>query len=219
MMSGEMVIAIVFVQALCVAVLLLGVPALMLRRTDTVLDGYGFGYFFAVGAGFILVEMFLINWYTLIFGDPVISFTTVLAGLLIFSSLGGLWSLKLDRAALIWVLPVIPTLLILILVLDQWLLQTTLRFSMLGRYAAALLIMLPAGVLMGIPFSIGLRDLASNHLQRTYAWSINGCASVLLSIVSAQLALSLGFGSILAGAAIAYALAYGCQRAMQSKQT
>ena len=71
---------------------------------------------------------------------------------------------------------------------------------------------------MGIPFTIGMRDLAPDHLQRAYAWAINGCASVLLSIVSAQLALSLGFRSILIGAAIAYAMAYGCQHVIQWKK-
>jgi hypothetical protein len=218
MMSGEMVIAAVFAQSLLVAVLLLGLPALLLRRVDSALDHCGFGYFFAVGAGFILVEMFLINWYTLLFDNPLIGFTIVLAGLLIFSGLGGLWSLKLDKAALSWVFPAILSLLVAVLVLDQWLLEAALRFSLPGRCTAALLIMLPVGVLMGIPFSIGLRDLAANHHQRTYAWSINGCASVLLSIASAQLALSLGLDSILAAAAIAYALAYGCQYGMPRKQ-
>jgi uncharacterized membrane protein YuzA (DUF378 family) len=48
-------------------------------------------------------------------------------------------------------------------------------------------------------------------VQRTYAWSINGCASVLLSIVSAQIGISMGFTYIIVGAAAAYVLAYVCE--------
>jgi hypothetical protein len=211
LMSGEMVIAIVFAEALLVAVFLLGLPAIMLRRMASPPNPYTFGYFFAVGSGFIMVEMFLINWHTLLFGDPVISFTIVLAGLLIFSSMGGLWSLKLNRSALKMVLLGLLIILVLIILFDHRLLKTILGFGAKGRIIAALLVMLPLGILMGIPFSIGMRDLVENPVQRTYAWSINGCASVLLSIVSAQIGISMGFTYIIVGAAAAYVLAYACE--------
>jgi len=211
LMSGEMVIAIVFAEALLVAVFLLGLPVIILRRVGSPPNRYTFGYFFAVGSGFIMVEMFLINRYTLLFGDPVISFTIVLAGLLIFSSMGGLWSLKLSRSALKMVLSGLLAILILIIVFDHWLLKTMLGFSAKSRIIAALLVMLPLGILMGIPFSIGMRNLVVNPVQRTYAWSINGCASVLSSIVSAQIGISMGFTYIIVGAVAAYVLAYACE--------
>jgi hypothetical protein len=172
---------------------------------------YAFGYFFAVGSGFIMVEIFLINWYTLLFGDPVISFTIVLTGLLISSSMGGLWSLRLSRSTLKMVLAGLLVILVILILFDHWLLKTILGFSTKGRIISAFLIMLPLGILMGIPFSIGMRDLVINPVQRTYAWSINGCASVLLSIVSSQIGISLGFTYIIIGAVTAYALAYVCE--------
>jgi hypothetical protein len=211
LMSGEMVIAIVFAEALLVAFLLLGLPVLILRKMTSPPNRYIFGYFFAVGSGFIMVEIFLINWYTLLFGDPVISFTIVLTGLLIFSGMGGLWSLRLSRSALKMVLTGLLVILVILILFDHRLLKIILNFSAKGRIISAFFVMLPLGILMGIPFSIGMRDLTVNPVQRTYAWSINGCASVLLSIVSAQIGISMGFTYIIVGAAAAYVLAYVCE--------
>jgi hypothetical protein len=66
------------------------------------------------------------------------------------------------------------------------------------------LVLLPIGFLMGLPFPLGMRDMLNSPTQRAYAWSVNGCASVLTSIVSAQFALVLGISFILGCAIAAY---------------
>ncbi|MBT8372144.1 MAG: hypothetical protein KJO34_14355, partial [Deltaproteobacteria bacterium] len=82
-----------------------------------------------------------------------------------------------------------------------------LKASTTLRYLIALLILLPSGFLMGLPFPIGMRYIASGPVQRAYAWSVNGCASVLTSIVAAQVAISFGIPFIIACAVGAYLLA------------
>jgi hypothetical protein len=57
-----------------------------------------------------------------------------------------------------------------------------------------------------------MRYFLDNPVQRAYAWSVNGCASVLSAIVAAQAAISLGIPTIAAGAIIAYLLALGAIR-------
>jgi hypothetical protein len=57
---------------------------------------------------------------------------------------------------------------------------------------------------MGLPFTLGMRDMLSSATQRAYAWSANGCASVLTAVVSAQMALIFGISSILGCAIAAY---------------
>jgi hypothetical protein len=52
-----------------------------------------------------------------------------------------------------------------------------------------------------------MRYLLQNPTQRAYAWSANGCASVLASIGSAQIALSFGLPHIMFAAILAYAFA------------
>jgi hypothetical protein len=74
------------------------------------------------------------------------------------------------------------------------------------HYAAALLILGPIGILMGLPFTIGMRDILSSTAQRAYAWASNGCASVLASIAAAQMALMFGIPYILVCALVAYGI-------------
>jgi hypothetical protein len=45
---------------------------------------------------------------------------------------------------------------------------------------------------MGVPFPIALRKLAQHPPAKSYAWAANGCASVLGSILSAQIAIGAG---------------------------
>ena len=202
LMSGEIVVSVVFFEALVVSVFLLFLPLFFVRRSakkPSLAQGL---YFFAVGSGFMFIELFFIKKFILLFGDPIISFTAVVAGILIFSSFGGAWAQKKETSVLKRTLPgLIAVLVLTALALDD-LMNYLLRFSTIWRYSGAALILLPIGFLMGLPFPIGMRDLLDTSMQRAYAWSLNGCASILTSIVSAQLAIIFGI-SLLLGCAIA----------------
>ena len=97
----------------------------------------------------------------------------------------------------------IAVLLLALLALDP-LICYLLGFREIWQYVWALLVLFPIGFLMGLPFTIGMRDLLSSATQRAYAWSANGCAAVITSIVSAQIALIFGISSILGCAIAAY---------------
>jgi hypothetical protein len=204
LMSGEIVVSVVFFEALAVSVFLLFLPLFFVRRCakkPSLPQGL---YFFAVGSGFMFIELFFIKEYILLFGDPVVSFTVVVAGILIFSSFGGAWVQQKEKSILKWMLPsLIAVLLLGAFTLDD-LMTYLLRFPNIWRYAGALLILLPIGFLMGLPFPIGMRDLVGTSAQRAYAWSLNGCASILTSIVSAQLAIIFGISLLWACAIVAY---------------
>ena len=204
LMSGEVVVSVVFFEALAVSVFLLFLPLFFVRRSakkPSLPQGL---YFFAVGSGFMFIELFFIKKYILLFGDPVISFTVVVAGILIFSSFGGAWVQQKEKSVLKRALPgLIAFLLLGAFTLDE-LMTYLLRFSNIWRYAGAVLILFPIGFLMGLPFPVGMRDLVGTTTQRAYAWSLNGCASILTSIVSAQLALSFGISLLWTCAIVAY---------------
>lgn len=202
LMSGEIVVSVVFFEALAVSVFLLFLPLFFVRRSakkPSLPQGL---YFFAVGSGFMFIELFFIKKYILLFGDPIISFTVVVAGILIFSSFGGAWAQKKEKSVLKRALPGLIVILVLTALALDDLMNYLLRFSTIWRYSGAVLILLPIGFLMGLPFPIGMRDLLDTSMQRAYAWSLNGCASILTSIVSAQLAIIFGI-SLLLGCAIA----------------
>ncbi|MGD2187590.1 MAG: hypothetical protein PVI71_15775 [Desulfobacterales bacterium] len=204
LMSGEIVVSVVFIEALAVSSLLLFLPLLFVRRNDKKLSMSHMLYFFGVGAGFMFIELFFIKKYILLFGDAVISFTVVLAGILIFSSLGGAWVQKKEKHILKnSLIGLIGALLIAFFVLDQ-LIEYLLRLPAIWHWSGAVFILMPIGFLMGFPFPLGMRDMLKSPMQRAYAWSINGCSSVLTSIVSAQIALISGISYILVCAIAAY---------------
>jgi hypothetical protein len=204
LMSGEIVVSVVFFEALAVSVFLLFLPLFFVRRSakkPSLPQGL---YFFAVGSGFMFIELFFIKKYILLFGDPVISFTVVVAGILIFSSFGGAWAQKKDKSVLKMALPGLIVVLVLAVFALDGLMNYLLRFSNIWRYSAAVFILSPIGFLMGLPFPIGMRDMLNTSAQRAYAWSLNGCASILTSIICAQLAIIFGISFLLGCAIAAY---------------
>jgi hypothetical protein len=207
-MSGEVVVCVVFVQALVISVFFLMVPVLTIKKQDKKKNISHMLYFLSVGAGFMFVELFFIKKYIIIFGDPVISFTVVLTGILIFSGLGGYCSQRIGsdglRNAL---LALIAVLIFVFLGLDP-MVRAILGYSKMLQYALAILLLVLPCFLVGLPFPLGMRYLLNHPAQRAYAWTTNGCASVLTSILSAQIALSLGIPIIILCAAGAYFLAF-----------
>jgi len=55
-----------------------------------------------------------------------------------------------------------------------------------------------------------MRYLFDSPPQRAFGWAINGCASVLASIVAAQIALSFGINQILLCGLVSYTTALVC---------
>jgi hypothetical protein len=204
LMSGEIVVLVVFIEALVISGFLLFLPLVLVRQRQKKTSISQVLYFFGVGAGFMFIELFFIKKYILLFGDPVISFTVVVAGVLIFSSFGGAWAQKRDKSVLKKALPILIAILLLAFFALDPLMGYLLRFGEVWQYGGAVLILLPIGFLMGLPFTFGMRDMLSSATQRAYAWSANGCASVLTAVVSAQMALIFGISSILGCAIAAY---------------
>jgi hypothetical protein len=141
-------------------------------------------------------------------GDPIVSLTLTLAGTLVSSGLGGLWAgrrspalLPASLAAAALVLGLTATSLMLFS-------SQVLALPTPGRYIALLLVVALPGFLMGMPFPLGMRHLAQSPPAKSYAWAANGCASVLASILSAQIAISAGFAWILAAAVLSYGVAF-----------
>ena len=208
LMSGEIVIGIVFIEAVFLTVFILIIPLLVLTRSAKKPTFSQIFYFFCVGAGFMFVELYFIKSFILLLGDPVISFTLVIAGMLIFTSFGGLWMHKKVRIKLNSALPVLIIALVFTVAANELLAAEILKVSPILRYVIALLFLLPAGFLMGLPFPVGMRYIADGSVQRAYAWSVNGCASVLSAIIAAQIAVSFGIPVIIACAIGAYFLAW-----------
>ncbi|MGH9840907.1 MAG: hypothetical protein ACREEM_19200, partial [Blastocatellia bacterium] len=168
-------------------------------------------YFAGLGLGFIMVEIVLIQRFSLFLGYPVYSLSVVLFTVLLAGATG---SFLADRWSPDRVLPRILALLCGVLALYALalprLLDATLSASTPVRIIIAAAVVAPLGLLMGMPFPTGLRRAGreANGLV-SWAWAVNGAASVFGSTLTVLISMSYGFTvSFLAGAG-AYALALG----------
>lgn len=189
------------------AVLML-VPLLPRRRGEgkVILGARPLCYFALLGAGYLLVEIPLVQRAVLLLGHPTRAFAATLLALLLFSGLGSLVAARrvhpsLICAAVALAAATYPGLLSL-LSTNLLGLEATLRF------AAFVLALAPLGFAMGIPFPRGLSALGSRQAALTpWAWAVNGFTSVASSVGAALLALGMGFSAVVWLGAVAYALA------------
>jgi len=211
MLSGECVIWVVFIEALLISAVLLIIPAVASVKIGERPAVRPMVYFLSIGAGFMFIELYFIDIFTLLFADPIVSFSIVVSALLIFSGIGGYFSRYIGPGGLNKTMTVLIVLLVLTPLCLDSVMDLLLQSPKMVRYVAAPLIMSPTGILMGFPFAVGMQYLLTGPMQRVYAWAANGCASVSASIFSAHIALSSGIPTILYLAAAAYAIAYACR--------
>ena len=170
------------------------------------LRGRTLAYFGLLGLGFLFVEIPLMQRFILFLDQPVYAFAGVVASILFFSGLGSLAAPRLSPGRTLPFLVVV----ILLYPLGLPLLFDALMGASLGlRMLATVLCLAPLGFLMGTPFPGGLawlRERAPGMIP--WAWAVNGCMSVLASVLAAMIALSAGFSWVLAAGALAYAGAW-----------
>ena len=160
-------------------------------------------YFLSAGAGFMFVEMAFLQGYTFVFGDPVVAFTVVLAVLLVMSGVGGAVSAGWKLHSLPPLLALLAACLLVLMLLFAPLQRLLLSLPAGGFVAAALLAAI--ALMMGVPFPVALRLLASSARHRAFGWAANGVASVVASILAVPLAMSWGISRLLLLAALCYA--------------
>jgi hypothetical protein len=70
-----------------------------------------------------------------------------------------------------------------------------------------IVLLLPLGVLMGVPFASGLRNLEHQHTGWIpWAWAVNGAFSGISGVAAAMISLDAGFQVTLISGWIAYLL-------------
>jgi hypothetical protein len=166
-------------------------------------------YFGALGAGFMLIEVSVLQRFVLLLGHPVYSLTVTLFSLLLGTGLGAAWSRRFETASLrrrgaIGILTVAVIALAVIVVatpIVAWAIPFPRHLRML--VAAAMLV--PIGIALGIPMPTGLRMLSERSPQMVaWAWGINGALSVLGATLAIFIAMNWGFHITLLTASVTY---------------
>jgi hypothetical protein len=158
-------------------------------------------YFLCLGAGYILIQMALIQKFMLLLGQPTRALTVIVFSMLVASGLGSWASRRVvgdaDRR-LMKVLAGVAALIAALALLSPPLVRTAATWPMVARMVLTVVMIAPVAFFMGMPFPSGLRRLEQRHAPSLrWAWSLNAAASVLGSVGSVVLAIYLGLSATL----------------------
>ncbi len=165
-------------------------------------------YFAALGIGFILIEITVIQQTRLFLGHPTLAVATTIAVLLIGGGLGSWLSGRLRLQSPRW--PLVGVIIALVAWLLLWpiISQNLLALPLAGRIGIAGVCLLPLAFMMGMPFPLGLEQIAiGGGGQVALAWAVNGIATVAGSIGATTLATLTGYQSVLVAGIVAYLVA------------
>lgn len=168
------------------------------------------GYFAVIGAGFMLIEVSLLQRFSLFLGHPVRSLAVVLAGLLLATGVGSLITQRQNGLSVVrlvgWSALGVVALSILYLVLLPILIPTLHGSALAWRVIMTIGLIFPLGLLMGIPFPSGLRLLATRFSADgvALAWATNGLFSVGGTVLAMVIAIRYGFSFVWTAGLIGY---------------
>jgi hypothetical protein len=198
--------ALLGITSLLVALFILG-PLVLVRRRAFFSSSSSrrmshLLYFACLGAGFIIVEVAMIQKFILFLGHPVYALAVVLFSLLTFSAIGSYLSGRLpeDRlqSGLTKILLLLVALVIVYIVLLPPIFYGLVHLALPLRIAIAVVLMAPLALVMGMPMPIGIRMLARRAPEIIpWAWGVNGATSVLGSVAALVIAILTGFNQAL----------------------
>jgi predicted membrane-bound spermidine synthase len=205
---------LIYISVAIVASFLIG-PYALLKKDNTEKSELRTGivalYFAALGMGFILIELALLQKLILLLGNPTMTFAVLLFTILIASGIGSFISSRLvksnTRNLTFLIMGVIAIGLVYAATLPH------VIYSMISEpfEAKALLsvgLLFPIGILMGMPLPTAMRLIKSytpRHIP--WMWAINGAFSVLGAILSVVIGILYGASYAMTLGALIYIIA------------
>jgi SAM-dependent methyltransferase len=169
-------------------------------------------YFVGLGLGFMLIEIPLVQKFTLLLGHPIRSFVITIPALLAGGGLGSLASnwkpFSLYRRYL--PLLIVPVVVILVYLLLGSVVRDLITPSLMLRILFTVAVLLPLGFFLGMPFPKGIRMISSGKKRHTIPlmWGLNGTMSIAGSVLAVIVSMKMGFSYSLALGGLVYLLLF-----------
>jgi hypothetical protein len=204
---------ILFLQVLVVSMVLILLPLVTLKRKEaSPVEQNRFRaltYFALLGIGYLFVEISFIQNMILSLENPSYAASTVIASILISSGIGSLLSRYIRALKHPTVLLVLAGVVFVSSLLLPRTIAAMSHLPLVVKIILSFVLVMPAGILMGLPFPLGISVLGSVAPRLIpWAWAVNGCFSVLAPVLAIMLALSAGFRFVLLAGAAMYLLAF-----------
>jgi spermidine synthase len=216
--SGYIILAAGAMQALFAAAAFIGLPMWLCKQRLGLPDHSGrlwriVGYFFLLGNAFLYIEIAFIQKFILFLYHPIYSVAIVLCSFMISASFGSRASLALAGNRRGHLVPIagIAVLAIFYIVFFQHLIGVFLHQPVPVKVAVTVLLILPLGFLMGMPFPLGLQRVSRlSPGLIPWGWGINGFASVISANFATLIAIHYGFDVLILAAVGLYLIAAVC---------
>ena len=169
-----------------------------------------FAYFSIIGLAFMLIQIALLQRFSVYLGHPTYTFSIILFLMILSAGLGSLASERVDlerHRRIVWLPLGIAVAVFLETMLLQPVIDTTVGWGLAGRILVVTAFVSPLACALGCCFPLGLR-LLGRHSDRLSAWmwGVNGACGVMASILAVMGSMWLGIHMNLLVAAALYAL-------------
>jgi spermidine synthase len=207
---AEVYLLLLFGQSVVIGAIFILLPLMRSSRAGLRASGrWSFlVYFAALGLGFIMVEMVLLQRFTLFLGQPTYTLAVVLAGLLISTGAGSYVTSGLRSGSKWSFVPIIAAILAalgVMALLTPYVLSAALGLALPWRVLISLLLISPLGFVLGMPFPKGLKAVGVVAPALVpWAWGVNGFFTVIGSVAAVILGMAFGFRFVLGVAAFCY---------------
>jgi spermidine synthase len=212
---GDLALVTLLGEAAILSFLFILVPVIRFGKRSSAISSWGIlAYFLALGFGFILIEISLIQKHILFLGQPVYSITSILCSILISAGIGSYLFQRFfkegSESRWLILLPLaLGALLMFELLLMPIVFRAFLGAEKVSRFLISGLLVAPMGVVLGMPFPLGIRILGSKAPEAIpWGWALNAYATVIGSILSVILAITFGFRTNFIFALIVYGIGF-----------
>jgi hypothetical protein len=203
-------LTLMLISTVAVVMVIIGPAMSSTRRASANITLWSGAYFLLIGVAFMFVEISLIQRMSLFLGHPIYSLAIVLFSVVLATGVGSLFShraVPLSVSSLVgWPL----ALAVYLGLLPLWwgkLLDEAETGSLFERASVCLVMVVPAGVLMGFMFPTGMRLCTRIDSRITpWVWAVNGAAGVLATGAVALVSINTSLNDSLRVGAVAYAL-------------
>lgn len=185
------------VSLLATAVILIAPPLVLGTRLPRQRGIRGFlVYFLFIGAGYILIEVALIQRFVLFLGHPVHALWVVIFSMLVSSGLGSNFSRRIlgkNEGRLMKALGIVAIGAAILAAAVSALLGALVWLPFGLKAVISIALIAPLGFVMGMPFPTALDRLEAWHAPSVrWAWSLNAASSVLGSVGALVCAIYMG---------------------------
>lgn len=213
--AGNLVATLTLAMLVLISVVLVGATIVVplqstVRETGWPLAVGGTVYFALIGIGFMMVEIALLQRMSVFLGHPTYALSVVLFSLILWTGLGSLASERLRLAGagklVAWSVASAGYLFALPFWLPALLAELD-GAGLLVRAGLCVLVLAPAGFLMGFGFPTGMRLVSAISTGPTpWFWGINGAAGVLAASVAVVTSIAFSIDTTLRIGAVCYLL-------------